>query len=289
MLQIKCMKEQILNALTSPIKRYPLIVFFGLAYALSWAPSLFEAHSILPLGPLFAALIVLALVGGRAGVADSLRRIVQWRVGLRWYALALLLPVMLTSVAVGLNLLLGARMLPVERMPGVPELPAMAVVILLFIGLGEEPAWRGFALPRLMAGRSVLAASLMLGVLHALWHLPLFGLEFDWQNGPPWFLSVLAASIVTAWMANHTRGSLLLPILLHTSVNVASRYLFNPLFSGADLVQLYWLWGGLWCAVALVIVGLAGSELGRSAAGGFTLDGVPSRGAAEVAAGTKPA
>src|SRR5690349_13277214 len=101
------MKEQILNALTSPIKRYPLVVFFSLAYALSWAPSLFEAHSILPLGPLFAALIVLALIGGRAGVANFLRRIVQWRVGLRWYALALLMPVALTSTAVGLNLLLG--------------------------------------------------------------------------------------------------------------------------------------------------------------------------------------
>jgi membrane protease YdiL (CAAX protease family) len=137
---------------------------------------------------------------------------------------------------------------------------------MLFIGLGEEPAWRGFALPRLMTGRSTLAASLLLGALHALWHLPLFGLEFDWHNGFPWFLGVLAAAIVTAWMANHTRGSLLLPILLHTSVNVTARYLFNPLFGGADLVQLYWLWGGLWCAVALVIVALTGSELGRSAA-----------------------
>ena len=53
-----------LNVLLSPIKRYPLVTFFSLAYALSWVPSLFEAHSILPLGPLFAALIMLALIGG---------------------------------------------------------------------------------------------------------------------------------------------------------------------------------------------------------------------------------
>ena len=255
-----------LNVLLSPIKRYPLVTFFSLAYALSWVPSLFEAHSILPLGPLFAALIMLALIGGRSSVMDFLRRIVQWRVGLRWYALALLLPVALTSAAVGLNVLLGAQMLSPDHIPSLSELPATFLFIMLFIGLGEEPAWRGFALPRLMATHTALTASLLLGALHALWHLPLFGLEFDWQNGFPWFLGVLAAAIVTAWMANRTRGSLLLPILLHTSVNVVARYLFNPLFSGADLIQLFWIWGGLWCLVALAIVGITGSELGRPAA-----------------------
>ncbi len=246
-------------------KRYPLVTFFSLAYALSWLPSLFEAHSILPLGPLFAALVMLALIGGRSGVVDLLRRIVQWRVGLRWYALALLMPVALTSTAVGLNLLLGAQMLSTDRIPSLSDLPMTFVFILLFIGLGEEPAWRGFALPRLMVGRTALAASLLLGVLHALWHLPLFGFEFDWHNGFPWFLGVLSAAVVTAWMTIHTRGSLLLPILLHTSVNVVARYLFNPLFSGADLIQLFWLWGGLWCIVALVVVVSTGSELRRAA------------------------
>jgi membrane protease YdiL (CAAX protease family) len=256
-------KEQNVSFLTWP-KRYPLVTFFSLAYALSWLPSLFEAYSILPLGPLFAALIMLALIGGRSGVVDFLRRIGQWRVGLRWYALALLMPVALTSTAVGLNLLLGAQMLPIDRMPSVSELPATFLFIGLFIGLGEEPAWRGYALPRLMVGRTTLAASLLLGALHALWHLPLFGLEFDWQNGPPWFLGVLAAAIVTAWMFNHTRGSLLMPILLHTSVNVAAKYFFSPLFGGADLVRLFWIWGGLWCVVALAIVAVNGVELGRT-------------------------
>lgn len=255
-----------MSFLTSTIKRYQLVTFFSLAYALSWVPSLFEAHAILPLGPLFAALIMLALISGRAGILDFLRRIVQWRVGLRWYALALLLPVALTSTAVGLNLLFGAQLLSTDRIPSVSELPTAFLFIMLFIGLGEEPAWRGFALPRLMAKHTALTASLLLGVLHVLWHLPLFGLEYDWQNGFPWALTVIASAIVTTWIFNHTRGSLLLPILLHTSVNVAGRYLFNPLFSAADLIQLYWLWGVLWCIVALAIVALTGKELGRVAA-----------------------
>jgi membrane protease YdiL (CAAX protease family) len=209
-------------------------------------------------------LIVLALISGRAGLLDFLRRIVQWRVGLRWYALALLLPVALTSTAVGLNLLFGAQWLSADRMPSMSDLPMAFLFIMLFIGLGEEPAWRGFALPRLMAKHTALTASLLVGLLHMLWHLPLFGLEFDWQNGPPWALAVVASAIVTTWMVNHTRNSLLLPIFMHTSVNVVAQYLFNPLFGGADLIQLYWLWGGLWCIVALAIVALAGKELGRA-------------------------
>ena len=250
-----------MNTITTLIKRHPLVTFFALAYAFSWAPSLVEAHGILPLGPLLAALLVLAVTAGRVAVGDFLRRIGQWRVGLRWYALVLLLPVAVTGAAVGLNVLLGARVSTTTQMPLLADLPLTFLSILLYIGLGEEPAWRGFALPRLMAGRSALAASLLLGVLHVVWHLPLFGLEYDWQNGLPWFLGVLAFSIITAWMYNHTQGSLLLPMLMHTALNTTGQYLFNPLFNGADLVRLWWLWGSLWCVLALIVVLVTGPSL----------------------------
>jgi membrane protease YdiL (CAAX protease family) len=163
--------------ITSFIKRHALVLFFALAYVLSWSPSLFEAHSILPLGPLLAALLVLLFTDGWAGVKDFLSRIVQWRVSPRWYLLVLGLPVAILAVAVGLNILLGATAPMWERMPPLFELPIVFLVIALLIGLGEEPAWRGFALPRLSAGRSALAGSLLLFALHAVWHLPLFGLE----------------------------------------------------------------------------------------------------------------
>src|SRR5215213_788049 len=224
-----------MNTITSVIKRHPLVTFFVLAYALSWWPALLTPHGILPLGPLLAVLIVLPFVGGWSAVVDFLRRIAQWRVGLPWYALVLLLPVAVTSTAVGLNLFLGARILSTNHMPSLADLP-MTLVFILLIGLGEEPAWRGFALPRLMAGRTALAGSLLLGVLHTIWHLPLFGLEYDWQNGLPWAIGVLSFAVVTTWVYNRTHGSLLLPLLMHVSVNLASRYLFNPLFSGADLL-----------------------------------------------------
>ena len=241
-----------MRPITAFVKRHQLIVFFGLAYALSWAPSLTEPHGILPLGPLLAALLVLTLTEGWAGVRGFLGRIVQWRVGLRWYVLVLGLPLLLNALAVGLNLLLGARPTP-ERMPPLADLLPTFLIVLLFIGLGEEPAWRGYALPRLSTGRSLLLGSLLLGVLHALWHLPLFGLEYTWQNGPAWLIGLMGYTLVASFVYQHTNGNLLLPALFHASVNTTAAYLFGPLFRGADTLQLWWLWGALWCGAATII------------------------------------
>lgn len=242
-----------MNQIKSFVRRFSLPIFFGLAYVLSWFPSLTEAHSILPLGPLFAALIVLAFLGW-SDVKDFLRRIVQWRVGFNWYAIVLFLPVAITAGAIALNLLIGTQPPTWERIPSLSELPGTFLFILLFIGLGEEPAWRGFALPRLQKGRSALAASLILGILHIVWHWPLFGLEYDSTNIVPWVVGVLGFTIISTWIYNHTQGNLLLPPLFHTSVNVSAKYLFLTLFTGTDLVHLWWLWTGLWWVVAIAVL-----------------------------------
>ena len=84
------------------------------------------------------------------------------------------------------------------------------VFILLWIGLGEEPGWRGFALPRLLAGRTALAAALILGIIHLVWHLPLFGVEYDAANILPWGITVVCFSIVIAWVWLATGGSVLM-------------------------------------------------------------------------------
>lgn len=254
-----------MNTVKSFVQRFSLPIFFILAYALSWLPSLFEAHSILPLGPLVAALIVLAFVG-KVALKDFLQRIVQWRVASGWYVMVLLLPVIATSLAIGINLLLGAATPTWERIPPFSDLPGTFIFILLFIGLGEEPAWRGFALPRIMQGRNPLLASLILGVFHIIWHLPLFGSEFDSTNIVQWMLGVLGFSIITAWMYNRTQGNLLLPMLFHTSVNVTANYLFSKLFTGADQISLWWLWAACWWATALLILIRNGSSLSQSQA-----------------------
>ena len=113
-----------MNTLLSFVSRHSLVLFFALAYTLSWAGNLFEWHSIFPLGPFLAALLVLSLTTGKAGLADFLSRIVRWRVGVRWYALVIGLPITIVGVAIGVNLLLGAQLAPTFQMPPLADLVA---------------------------------------------------------------------------------------------------------------------------------------------------------------------
>ena len=103
-----------MSYLVSSIRRHPLVSFFVLACALSWWPWIPYAFGLLPTPivgwPFLAAFMVLAVTEGKSGVVGLLRRMVRWRVGLRWYAVALLLPVAVTLTAAALNVLvLGAR------------------------------------------------------------------------------------------------------------------------------------------------------------------------------------
>lgn len=259
-----------MSTLTAFARRHQLAGFFVLAYAFSWwawvwfqlDPGNVDAP-ILPVGPLVAALVMLLLVGGWPALREWLAKIVHWRVDPVWYAVALLGPPVLTSTAVALTVMTGTPLLPDRVVPGATGVALQFVFIFFWIGLGEEPAWRGYALPRLLAGRSALAAALILGALHALWHLPLFGVEYDLDSGPPWAISVLCVSIVTAWMWLHTGGSLLLPMLLHASNNaVAFTWRW---FSGPDQVRLWWIWSALWITATIVIVAVNGPKLVKRA------------------------
>ncbi len=255
-----------MTTLTGLARRHPLIGFIVLVCVLSWWPWLWYRLApgtidgpVLPFGPLLAAAIMLALAGGWPAVSAWLRRIAAWRVGFFWYALVLLLPAMVTAMAVGVDLFLGAELPPGAELPGWGDLALRFLVIFVLIGLGEEPAWRGYALPRLIEGRTALAAALVLGLLQALWHLPLYGVDYDLANIWPWLASVLSVSIVIAWMWLATRGNLLLPALLHAAVNTTA-FPFGW-FTGDDLVRLWWIWAGLWVAVAAIVVTAFGPAL----------------------------
>ena len=153
------------------IRRYPLTTFFVLAYALSWL--VYPLLQVSPLlgfaglfGPALAAAIIVAAAEGKSGLRDLLGRILRWRVGVRWYVVALGLPAVLALVTAGVHLLLGA--------PTPVALGQLSILepILFVLVVGEEIGWRGYALPRLLATRSMLWASLILGVLWGAWHLP---------------------------------------------------------------------------------------------------------------------
>ena len=254
--------------LVSLIRWYPLITFFVLACALSWWPWILYsfdllANPIVGFGPFLAALVVLALTEGKSGVGGLLRRMVRWRVGLRWYAVALLLPIVVTLTAAALNVfLLGA-----QRTSSVAELGGWSTLLQTFFlwllipglsGTWEEPGFRGYALPRLQVGRSALLASLILGVLWAFWHLPFVVTGEDiWIDA---FLFPIEWSIVFTWLFNNANGSVLIVMLFHNMNNSFSSGFVGQMFSGADSVNQAWLRLGLWLVVAIVVCVVYGPE-----------------------------
>lgn len=254
------------SRLSSVVKRYPIVTFFVLAFALSWWAWILYAFGLSPMpilscGPFLAALVVLAVTRGKAGVKDLFSRMVRWRVGLGWYAVALLVPVGLTAVAAALNvLLLGAQSPSSAELGGWTDLFLTFAIILLvpgFAGTWEEPGWRGYALPRLQSGRSALAASLIVGVFWALWHLPLMMVgEAAWSD----LVQIVAVSVVFAWVFNNANGSVLIVMLMHAMNNTISGHFFSRMFSGADLVSQSLLLAVVWCVVAIVVVLVTGPE-----------------------------
>jgi membrane protease YdiL (CAAX protease family) len=234
------------------LARHPLISFFVIAFALAWlieVPLALSANGILPklpllvfaiaipvatLAPAASAFIVTGVTEGKVGVVRLLRRCVRWRVGVQWYLFIL--------IGIPIIVLLGAIVVPGAAAafnPVVAPLLAaypLAFVVTFFLGgpLGEEPGWRGFALPRLQSRMGPLRGSVILGVLWALWHFPLF-----WSGvwTPPtipnmimFIVMITALTIIMSWVFNHARGSVLITMLMHASFNTFANKIAAPLF-----------------------------------------------------------
>ena len=216
-----------------------LAVYFSLAFALAWAcwvPAALSEQEVIggslptallvvlgTFAPSVAAVLAAARKGGGAGTRALLGQLLRWRVGPGWYAVALFGPAALMLVAIGLHVALGGAA-PDFPKPSRWPLVAVNLVLVLLVGgpLGEELGWRGFALPRLQARHGALRASVVLGIVWALWHLPLFAVPGAPQGQVPFLLFVvqaIALSIFFAWAYNGSAGSLPVVLLLHASVN----------------------------------------------------------------------
>ncbi len=255
-----------------------LAVYFALAFVLAWVfwvpAALSEQGAVggspptallVVLGtfaPSVAAVLVAARKGG-AGARPLLGQLLRWRVGPGWYAVALFGPAALMLVAIGLHVALGGAV------PDFPEpsrwpLVAVNLVLVLLVGgpLGEELGWRGFALPRLQARHGALRASVVLGVVWALWHLPLFAVPGAPQGQVPFLLFVaqaVALSVFFAWAYNGSAGSLPIVLLLHASVNTwAGALRILPEATGSLLPWI--LATALACLVAVALVLAYGSS-----------------------------
>jgi len=213
-----------------------------------------------------AAFIMTGAIEGRAGVGRFLRRFVLWRVGLRWYLFAFVgIPVIAVLSVVVIPGVLGSF----QGLGSLAPLSLLGVfVYVLFLGgaLGEEPGWRGFALPRLQSVHGPLLGTLILGPLWALWHLPLFLTpwnELTAFNVVVFVLATTCLAIMYTWVFNNTKGSVLMAILIHASFNASVTGILAPLFPAPILSDygLLPILGGFG-ALAVVLVALTRGRLG---------------------------
>jgi uncharacterized protein len=253
------------------LKRHDLAVYLVLAFVLSWWVWPFvlanpESVAMIPYGPIIAAFIVLALTRGWAGIRNLLAGTVRWRVGLGWYAVALLLPVAITLVALYANAPFGGTAPAAADFAEWYTLPLIFLSTTLIKGpFTEEPGWRGFLLPRLQSSYSPLIASLIIGVIWASWHLPLFISDpTDQRPALQFIVLVVAQSVVFTWVYNGTRGSVLVVILMHGSFNSFVGFLAPVVFGSAAYGMFWWLLALLWWVVALAVIALTGLASDRA-------------------------
>lgn len=242
-----------MNSYRRLLVSYPLTFFFIIAYTGSWLVMLpylrfGDSVGILPFswpvpfglsaaiapfaGPFLAAFTMTGLCDGRKGIQCLLKRIIQWHVSLGWYIFALIgIPVITVLGAIVLPEALSSFQMPWQSFLTYP----LSFLITLVIGgpLGEEPGWRGFALPRLQRVQGPLLGSLVLGILWAFWHLPYFWMP-EWGTPKEGLLDIvyfvlasLALTFIYTWVFNNTKNSLLIVILIHTTNDA---FFINHLF-----------------------------------------------------------
>jgi membrane protease YdiL (CAAX protease family) len=252
------------NRLSQVMRRHPLFFFYLMAYAFSWLAwlplvlsqegrPLSSFHTTLiwviivtisstlaAFGPTLSAFIMTGITEGKSGIGCLLRRYVLWRVGFQWYLFVLIgIPALILLSILVLPGAIAAFRAPA---PGFVITYLVSYVVIFILGgpLGEEPGWRGFALPRWQQRSGPLVGTLFLGVLWGLWHLPLFltpgyngaGTGFVGISIPfiEFVIGITALAVIFTWVFNNTRGSLLLVMLLHASFNTAFNTFLLRLF-----------------------------------------------------------
>jgi membrane protease YdiL (CAAX protease family) len=231
------------------IKRYPLAAYFFLAFLFTWlilAPGVaanlgwieFNFNGTLltilsTLGPLLAVLIIRSADQGQEGIRQTFHSMFNWRTGWKWWAASVLLICLLMALAV-----LISQFVDIPDMESGTGLvaqgfgPGITFMLFLLGSFGEEPGWRGFALPKLQKRFKPFVATVILTLFWWIWHIPTywtlpisiatreqfgFLMAFGIQSGV-----LLALSIMCAWVFNGSKGSVLMPVLLHAGWNICS-------------------------------------------------------------------
>lgn len=250
-------------SIAQSVRRWPVVWYFVLAYAICAAA--YFSHFVVPLkaysplwwigvfSPTIAALFLSGVIGGWPEIKRLLAGYARWRIGWRWYLAAASLALGPLVVAL-IYIALGNP--PSGLKPGVTlwTYPGLLIISLLAGPLAEETGWRGFALPRMQSRMGALNASLLLGVLWAFWHGPLYLTGF---GSIPFLIFVplcVSLAILFTWVFNNTRGSLVATTLMHFSFNFAGGHLAGHL--GLAPAMVLNIAGGVGLLIAAIIVAI---------------------------------
>jgi uncharacterized protein len=213
-----------------------ILAFFVLAFAWSWgigfAGTQVATHSphlgaglmmAAGFGPSLAGFAVVAFWSTGAGLRDWIARCLNWRVGWRWFLFAFAIPPTVMLLALAIHRALGGA-IPVFTATDHISMAIANFGFIMLVGgpLGEEFGWRGYAMSALGDRLGWRPASLIIGAIWGLWHMPLLFLASSAQSHMPislFMFNILAGSVVFGWLFERTAGSVLPALALHTSLN----------------------------------------------------------------------
>lgn len=268
------------------MKQHPLFSYFFLTYTFSWIvfiPYVLGEWGYLQgnytffyllhvFGPAIAAIVMTSVTAGKAGLYELRQSIRQVQVSSKWYLFILLcIPALvMLGIAVQPGAISSFKGFTTSLLIGYPF---SLVAVFLGVGLGEEPGWRGFALPRMQKQYGSLWGTLLLGVLWSCWHLPDFltaskggGEGTGWvtflMNFLIFTLAVVSLSVIMTWFYNHTQGSLFIAILAHASVDAPEVAGWTTLFPAVSMIGLHWAILIAFAIPAILILILTRGRLG---------------------------
>jgi len=271
--------EEDFSTINAFITKHSLVVYFLLAYTVSWAgwlPLVILSTSsssiqwtilmaIGIIGPLLASLIVASLNNRQKGLRGFFSRIFAWKVHYSWYLAAFATPIIIWFLPTLIHILLGGP--PPVLFIKTPYIPSsctflqihdntLLCIILQFIKIflinsaTEEPGWRGTALSKLQKRYNAVLSSIIIGIIHACWHLPLYFIpgttkyfaETEKLLLPfiSFVIVMILSSFIFTWLYNSTE-SILLPMIFHTMWNLSIGLLRPPTLGypvGYDLILI---------------------------------------------------
>lgn len=267
------------------LRQRPCRSFFALTYFWSWSVWFLVALApqglagqiglyVGTFGPAIAAAVMTKIQYG--SFRDWARRIIAWRVAPKWYLFVFGFPMLFALSVTAVHTLSGNSIDPTLLVERLPEYLPLLAFTMIFGGGNEEPGWRGFALDSLQCRFGPIRATLLLGLIWALWHLPLLIANPTATHGSTSWASLLLTSLVTlvsiilysfwyTWLYNRTR-SILLCILLHASFNTSNMLLIllpQSAVQGATYQTLLWISVGTLLFSVMTLIVTTRGHLGQ--------------------------